>query len=73
MEPPACLFPAANVDELAEAEAEMLAPPNAEFVDPPNDEDAAPALAEIWMPVILLPPLLPLPPDVVLIALALPD
>lgn len=38
----ACLLPAANVAELAEAAAETPRPP--------DDEDDAPALAEIWIP-----------------------
>jgi hypothetical protein len=36
------LLPAANVEELADAEAETPRPP--------DEEDDAPALAEIWMP-----------------------
>ncbi len=35
-------MPAANVEELADAEAETPRPP--------DEEDEAPALAEIWMP-----------------------
>jgi len=36
------LLPAANVEELADADAEIPRPP--------DEEDDAPALAEIWMP-----------------------